>query len=160
MTEEIWKTVPEYEQYKVSNHGRAYNTLTGNYIKGSITNHGVRGLDIDTPEKKTKLSIPVLVARLFIPDYKEGVQLRFLDGDKLNAHVDNLEPIDWLSREPRNTTTETRPWSMRVRIIEWDQEFDSVRLAADAIGTHTTGIYKCLRGKQHSHLGLTFEKVE
>lgn len=160
MTEEIWKPVPEYEQYKVSNHGRLYNSLSGNYIKGSITNHGVRALNIETSGTKTKLSVPVLVARLFIPDYKEGVRIRFLDGDKLNAHVDNLEPDDWLSREPRESTIEPRPWATRVRIIDWDQEFDSVRLAADALGTHVTGIYKCLRGEQHTHLGLTFEKVE
>jgi uncharacterized protein YmfQ (DUF2313 family) len=50
-----------------------------------------------------------------------------------------------------------RQWGQRIRIIETEQVFRTVRDCADYINGDYSSIYACLRGDRKSHRGLSFE---
>lgn len=159
-TPEVWEPVPEFGHYIVSSHGRVFNRRTQRYLKGSIDKSGPRKVNLSDVDRNKTLSVFSLVGRVFHPDYVEGVKLRPFDGDWENAHIDNIDLVDWMAREPRTTEVEHYPWAKRARVVEWDKEYDTVRMMADDVGGDLSTIYRCLRGEQKTHLGLTFEYVD
>ena len=149
--------MPDFPHYIVSNHGRVLNQRTHRYLKGYLSKHGTRVVNLYGDGKSVDRSIPVLVASLFHPDYVDRIHIVALDGDRENAHIDNIGLIDWTTKEPRETTVKHYKWAKKVRVVEWDQVFPTVRTLADHLGGQPEAIYRCLRGEQKTHLGLTFE---
>lgn len=99
---EIWKDVVGYEGiYQVSSLGRVRSVdrtiamsnrtarLRGRVLKSALTPHGYPMVNLCN-RKCTPRKICRLVAEAFIGKRPSGMELRHLDGNKLNSNVNNL----------------------------------------------------------------------
>lgn len=157
--EEIWAEVEGYPDYVVSNTGKVYSNITEKNLSYRISEGGYPRVVLTKDGVRKDWYVHHLVARAFFgKPYKNGVQIRHVNGDKRNNHVGNLvirRRIKDIEREMAKPPK--RRWGRRVRVIETDQIFRTVRECADAIGGDYSSIYSCLRGVQKHHKGLTFE---
>lgn len=94
--EEIWKDIPEYEGYQISNTGKVKNNYvwTGSMyihkphiLKPHIDKKGYKTIHI----KNKIFKVHRLVAKLFLSNYNELLQVNHIDGNKLNNNISNLE---------------------------------------------------------------------
>ena len=97
---EIWKDIPEWEDYySVSNLGRVFSKKFNKIKAQTINNNGYPRVDLFTNKNKEyrKKSIYVhrLVALLFVEGYKEGLVVDHIDNDKTNNVYTNLR---WVSQ--------------------------------------------------------------
>jgi hypothetical protein len=106
--EEIWKDVVGYEgYYQVSSFGRiksvdrqmadangVIHKYKGKIKALSLDNKGYLKLQLWRNNNKTTKKVHRFVALAFIPNPTNLPQVNHKDGNKSNAHVDNLEWID------------------------------------------------------------------
>lgn len=92
LSERIWKCIPDFSAYAVSNYGEVRNNLTDYILKPFIRGkypcvelYGVRN--------KKQVYIHLLVARAFIGVKPEGHQVNHKDGNKNNNRIENLEYV-------------------------------------------------------------------
>lgn len=101
MSEEIWKPIPGFERYEISNHGR----LRALYFKNGLTEKKYDDPKLRKPSpcdrgyyrtalckdgKQYNKSIHSLVAEAFLGPRPEGYHCAHLDGNPSNNHVSNL----------------------------------------------------------------------
>lgn len=87
-----WKVIPGYEDYKVSDTGRVYSTLSNKEL--SLWPHcGYYIADIiDTNGKKKHARVHRLVMLAFVGEPPKGQNdVNHKDGNKKNNNLDNLE---------------------------------------------------------------------
>lgn len=89
--EEVWKEIPDFPRYSVSNLGHIMNIRTEKLVKPQLTPQGVVYVPMYEGGENHTRSVKVLVARAFL----EGETKIFdtpinKDGDKTNNRVDNL----------------------------------------------------------------------
>ena len=88
--EENWKSINEYENYEISDHGNIKNIKTNKMLSPNIRSTGYYFIELyDNKIRRTK-AIHRLVAEAFLenPDDKRCVD--HIDRDKLNNHKSNL----------------------------------------------------------------------
>lgn len=101
MSEEVWRTKPEYEgYYEFSNYGRVKSV--DRYVNGKSGSKWLRKGKVLKPDNCGVLSLSIngkiyhvnlgkTIAELFMEDYNEDTYLKYKDGDKTNCSLDNLE---------------------------------------------------------------------
>lgn len=100
MIDEVWKSIKEIPTYMVSNLG---NIKSLNYkrtgkehvLKQNINGRGYYYVNISIKNKYKNLLIHREVAKAFIPNNDETLDINHIDGNKLNNNVENLE---WCTR--------------------------------------------------------------
>lgn len=157
---EEWVKVINYPDYLVSNYGKILNAGSSKSVRPRVDSEGylkVRLYNEDGPED---FYIHQLVGMHFLANFSRGTHLKHYDGNKSNNKVTNLrlrhvKNPGGVIREPKRDT-----WGKRIRIVEIDAIFRTVRECARHINGDYSTIYRCLRGERSSHLGYTFEYVE
>ena len=88
---ETWRTIPEFPNYEVSNHGQVANIVSGRIMALNMNQYDVVFVGLWDGGMQFKRSVPLLVARAFIPSpylaYDTPINL---DGDRWNNREDNL----------------------------------------------------------------------
>lgn len=93
---EIWKPICNNSNYEISNLGNVRNNYlwTGSMyihkphiLKPHIDKKGYKTIHI----KKKIFKVHRLVAKLFLSNYNELLQVNHIDGNKLNNNINNLE---------------------------------------------------------------------
>ena len=121
MGEELWKVIPEFNLYEISNYGRIRckeRIVKGKRKGGFILkehllnpiNNGRNYLHVTLNQnnKKKKFYIHRLVATAFIPNIDNKPFINHIDNNPLNNHADNLEwctpqeNVDWMIAQGRN----------------------------------------------------------
>jgi len=92
---EIWKLIPTYESYLVSNQGRIYS-LSHMKIMTPSTMNGYQLIGLTRDKKLKTYLIHRLVAQAFIPNPNNKPEVNHKDKDKSNNDVCNLE---WVSKK-------------------------------------------------------------
>ena len=92
---EIWKDVPDYEGYQISNLGNVYS-LKSNKMLTKQDKRGYLVVTLYKDNKKHYISVHRLVALAFIPNPYHYEQVNHKDEDKKNNVVENLE---WCTSE-------------------------------------------------------------
>lgn len=148
--EEVWKEIPDYPRYAISNLGRVMNQRTENIVKPQITNAGILYVPLYGGPSKTK-SVKLLVAHAFLdrPDYAmdEKVFATAInkDGDKTNNRVDNLawRPLWFAVKYSRQFLV---PSEIEKKGPVFDtatnQEYENVYAAAVAFGLLFRHVYR------------------
>ncbi len=115
---EIWKTIPGYEAYEVSNHGRVKSHYSKrDRILKPMTNAGKYNGYLcvslfDSKGRMRKVKVHRLVAEAFIPNPNGYAFINHKDEDKTNNNVGNLE---WCTKLYNNTYGTARQRSVETR---------------------------------------------
>lgn len=91
---EVWKQIPEYENYEASSYGNIRNKFTGRILKPA-NKGGYIGVGLSNTTTKS-FSVHQLVARTFIPNPENKSQVNHKDKNKANNHISNLE---WVTNQ-------------------------------------------------------------
>lgn len=94
---EEWRTIPNYENYLISNKGRIYNIKYHRELTRSIATHGYLQVGLSKNGVTKLFLIHRLVMKIFNPieDYHK-YDVNHIDGNKQNNNLDNLE---WISHQ-------------------------------------------------------------
>ena len=183
MMEEIWKDIEGYEGlYQVSNLGRvrSLDKVLPCNVNGIMTTRVRHGL-IRKPHigqtgyhyvllrdgKRCKnYRVHRLVADAFIPNPQNLPEVNHKDEDKSNNRADNLEWCSSSYNHCYGTTIERAASKIHRAVCQFDKndrlirEFVSVTEAAKAVGTSTTQISGCCKGKTKSAKGYRWKYKE
>lgn len=90
---ELWKPIPDYDGYRVSNFGRvkSFKYKTPRIITPTLASDGYLYVHLRKSGKNKGNSVHRLVALCFIPNPEGKPQVNHIDGHPLNNHVSNLE---------------------------------------------------------------------
>lgn len=92
MEREVWRTIPEFPNYEISNLGNVYNSKQRMMMRISFNNHGHSKITLtDDARYRHTRSVAQLVADAFVePPNFLCDQLVVLDGDLTNVVFTNL----------------------------------------------------------------------
>lgn len=154
---EIWKQVPDFPDYYVSNKGRVVTTrLRYVCLKPTIDKKGYENITItDRNKKRLHTRVHVLVAKAFIPNPCNYEQVNHKDENKRNNCVENLEWCDTryniaysLKKKIRQYTADTH---------EFIAEYANTVEAQKATKIKKSNITATCRKEQHTAGGFYWE---
>jgi NUMOD4 motif len=88
---ENWKQIDLFPEYSISDQGRIRSNKTGRILALNETQYGLVQVGLMHDGMQYHRSVPLLVARAFIPQQFEAFDTPInLDGNRHNNHVDNL----------------------------------------------------------------------
>lgn len=89
---ENWQEILDFDHYSVSNRGRVRNDKTQRIMRQVVNQRGFVYVGMMKRGRQHKASVPVLVARAFLPPHPNETFTSpiHLDGDRFNNDVDNL----------------------------------------------------------------------
>lgn len=87
----IWKSIPGFSNYSISNTGLVKNNQTNRLKKTTVDNYGYLMFGITKNYKQKAFRIHRLLAQLFIENPKNQSVINHKDGNKLNNSLNNLE---------------------------------------------------------------------
>lgn len=162
MQNEIWKDIPGFPEYQISNLGRvmSFKNQYGHgprIIYGETTRSGY----IQVSMNKERRKVHRLVALAFIPNPQGLPQINHKNEIKTDNRAENLE---WCTAKYNvNYGTGIRRRSLkrakRVRCIETGVIFESCKFAGLKMNLDYSHISKCCRGILPAHKGFHFEFV-
>lgn len=78
--------------YYITKDGKCYNSKTGKYLKGQISNSGYLNYNLSlAPNIKKRLYAHRLVANAYLENNEKKPEVNHKDGNKLNNKIENLE---------------------------------------------------------------------
>lgn len=142
------KWVEVFEGYRVSNTGKVYSSKTSRQLKVYKDRYGYLyvGLRIDNKLKFKKLHR--LVAKAFLKDYSEELQVNHINEDKTDNRIENLE----MCTNKYNCNYGSRKNALSKVVIqetldgEFIREWSSTREIERTLGFSNTSISNCCRG--------------
>lgn len=87
----IWKGIPGFLLYEVSNTGVVRNIKSLRELKQSETNEGYFEVCLSRQPVNCYIRVHILVMLAFVGPRPIGLVINHLDGDKKNNHLENLE---------------------------------------------------------------------
>lgn len=147
------KVIPEAPNYAVHSDGYVINLDTGYSLRGS--DHNGKALRITIrlgPGKSVNRYLHYLVAEAFLPGYRPGMMVTFIDGNYKNCKSDNL-------RLHYDQGVRGKVTSTKIEVIETGEIFDNMQQVARAIGGQPSNVARVLNGYMHQHKGYHFRLV-
>ena len=158
--QEVWVSLDEIDGlYEVSNRGFVRNTATKHVLKACKNRGGYLQVVLCNNGFKKTCSVHQLVARAFIPNPNNYVEINHIDENKENNSVENLEWCSRLHNLTHGTARKRAAKSKSIPVIQYldDVEiarFDSLKQAGEKTKCCPGHICQCCRGNpSHSHVG-------
>lgn len=87
----MWKTIPDFPIYSVSDFGLVRNDVTGRIMRSKVNQFGIPYVGLMKDGVQYQRSVPRLVALMFIPQDLDTFDTPIsLNGDRFNCAVENL----------------------------------------------------------------------
>lgn len=154
---EYWVEAFDFYPYVVSNYGRIGNSKTGLVLRQRDSGWGYFQVMLWRDGKAHTKSVHRLIAESFYGVFPL-LEVNHVDGDKHNNRLWNLE---WVTKGENNKHAIDiglrNPHGKRVRIVELDLVFDSVKACGAYFGKHPNGVHDVLKGRAATYKGYTFE---
>lgn len=148
--EEIWKNIPDFENYKISNTGKVYSKKHGIILKAYTNLYGYSIVNLMNGKIRKQMQVHRLVAKNFIPNYNKLPCVNHIDGNKQNNCATNLEWISYSDNQKHSYkiglrgTTEVCQYDLNgVFIKQWN----SVKEASDILNISYVGIINCCKNR-------------
>lgn len=156
MTEE-WRILEENSKFSISNLGNLKNNDTNKYCKQYLDRYGYLYVYLRI-DKKTKFKkVHRLVAKYFLSNYSELLQVNHKDEDKTNNQVTNLE----MCNNKYNCNYGTRKTVLSKPILQYNldgsfvKEWMSLREIERTLGFPHSSISNCCKGKDYNNCKIT-----
>jgi hypothetical protein len=173
MEKEIWRNIPEYEDYQVSNFGNVVSFKNKKYENGfpmkvQEDRAGYIKIIVWKNGKQKTLKLHRIVCELFNDEAPEGKEyVNHIDGNKNNNHYSNLE---WTSSSEntlhayknglKNHSRNKRAIIQKSLMGEIINIYLSVSEGAIAVGGNTYGISMACKNKFKSYKGYVWNYVD
>lgn len=97
----VWKIIPGFENYEISTDGEIRRIQT-QWIKAQTSHpNGHRLVNLSMAGKSSVRAVHNLVASAFLGERKSTEVVRFLDGDRANCRLSNLEIVARAQHVPK-----------------------------------------------------------
>ena len=168
---EIFLTIRDFPDYKISNFGRVFSKKKNTFINGRPNTQGYYqvGLRDVNCENTVWVLIHRLVAEYFVPNLVMGTQINHKDQNKSNNRWSNLEwcdPKDNINHGTRTIrATESYKRNRNFIICQYDldgnliAEYNTPKDAALAVGGRTDSIRWALDGKLKTSYGYSWKRI-
>ena len=150
--DEIWKQIPQLDNYEASNLGRIRNRETGRIRKLQITTNYYKRVHV---RGRNYLVHRLVMSAFMCRDVDKSEIVRHLDDDGLNNNYDNLalgtQRDNWLDRRANDRAG----WKLRqrdVHRIRSDLRRKSARAIADAFGISRSHVRNIRTGHRYGWL--------
>lgn len=148
---EIWRDIPGYRDFQVSNHGRVRNVFSHNILGCGFHNGRVR-VNLYQRGQANLVYVHRLVAQAFLSDFDKRKTVRHKDRDYSNNHYTNL----YMGERVQTLL----PKNVGVQVLENGDIYPSISAAARAVGGQATNVRRVLEGTLRQHKGHTFQFVK
>lgn len=153
-----WRYIKDSDGYFIVDDGSVLSAGSGKVLKPIEDKYGYLVVNIydKTRNMKTR-KVHRLVAEAFIPNPKNHTQINHKDENKKNNFVCNLE---WCNAEYNNLYGKK---DNRKKVYEYDmdgnylKEYESVKKAADEIGSHVNTVRNVCSGKGKTLFGKMYK---
>ena len=155
--EEIWRDIPNYDGYQVSNLGRVKSKKT--ILKPQTTKKGYLYVCLYKNKKAKHYYIHRLVAQAFIPNVENLPCINHKNENNKNNCVNNLE---WCNQKYNNNygnhnlkliKTKTKKYGKKIDQYDLQGNFiktwNSIREIERELGINNSNIWKCLNNKNY-----------
>ena len=166
---EIFLTIRNFSDYKISNFGRVFSKKRNTFITGRPNTQGYYQVRLSNNEGYKDVLIHKLVAEYFVPNLVMGTQINHKDQDKSNNRWSNLEwcdPKDNINYGTHNIrVVESRKRNRNFIICQYDldgnliAEYNKLKDAALAVGGRTDSIRWALDGKLKTSYGYLWKRI-
>ena len=166
---EIWKGIEGYEgRYQVSNLGRvkSFCGYAGKRVRIRKTTRNKKGYEFVCLSHGTSIAVHRLVAKAFVPGYKEGLTVNHIDENPSNNRWDNLEWMTSTDNANYGTARKRSAESQGVPVAQIDKngvviaEYTSQSEAARATNIPSPRISMCCCGKIKTAGGFLWKRIE
>lgn len=151
------KNFPDYEAL---NDGNIRNRKTGKILKAQ-NNRGYKELTLRKDKKQYNVRVARVIADSYYDDDHSDLDICYRDGDRQNTAPDNLIFCTRSESVNRSFESGQREFANRVkvRIVETDKVFRSIRACAIALGDemYRFSIADCLDKPHRTFKGYHFE---
>lgn len=147
-----WRVIREYPNYSVSNTGKVKSNKTDKILKEGLGSHGYYTVTLYKDGIGKSHTIHRLVAKSFLDDYSEYLEVNHKDESKTNNSVQNLEMCNRVYNRTYGTATERHKRKISMPIIqenlngEFINRFSSIMDAARELNLNPTSIAYCCKG--------------
>lgn len=155
---EKWKVIENFPMYSVSSHGNIRNNTTSKVLKVTKDKDEYCRVTLRNEHEGVNVKVHRLVAEAFIPNPDNKPTVDHIDRNRSNNTVTNLR---WNTRKEQ---CDNRVDSKKTPIVAVKNgttiPFDSQHLCAKTLGIRQGDINNCLRGRQKTAKGYSFEYLE
>lgn len=89
---EIWKVIPNFPKYKISNYGRVKSFYKkGKILKSNIDTKGYLSIRLTQEKQRKTVRIHRLVAMCFCDNYAEDKEVHHINFDTTDNRSENLQ---------------------------------------------------------------------
>lgn len=165
---EIFLTIRNFPDYKISNWGRVFSKKRNTFITGKPNTQGYYQVRLSNKDGYKDVLIHRLVGEYFVPNLFMGTQINHKDQNKSNNRWSNLEfcdPKDNINHGTRTIrATESYKRNRNFIICQFDldenliAEYNKLKDAALAVGGRTDSIRWALDGKLKTSYGYVWRR--
>ena len=155
---EEWKVIEKFPMYSVSSHGNVRNNKRSKILKVTKDKDGYCRAMLRNEGVGVTVRVHRLVVEAFIPNPDNKPTVDHIDRNRSNNTVTNLR---WATRQEQ---CGNRVDSKKTPIVATKNgttiQFESQHLCTKMLGIRQGDINSCLRGRQKTAQGYSFEYVE
>ena len=167
---EVWKTIPNYPNYKVSNCGRVKSVdrtdtrgrnRKGKVLKQSQDGSGYMQVTLYEDGKGKNIKVHQLVMLTFNGECGKGYQVNHIDENQKNNNLSNLEYVTPKQNSNHGTRNKrlSKAFSKQVRCIETNKTYYGIHQAEKETNISYQNIWKVCKGLRKTAGGYRWEYV-